>query len=214
MAATPPVSAGPGRGPRWFGFGAAGSAPGEEVVIGAGGGVPLHPLPSSVVHDLTGEAAVVHDRVVPLAEQGGVGQVGWSEVGPVDQMMSVRPGRWGIATGVGAAAVAQPQPAGLGLGEEPHRPTPVQDLAGGAEDDRDDGSVAGEAADGLGGEVGAGVQPAEGGGRPDPVLERVEVHGQQQGGLVGLADLAPCCDGPADQGHQGVATAPARSSTR
>ncbi len=78
----------------------------------------------------------------------------------------VRPSRRrGITAGVGAAAVAQPQPAGLGLGEEPHRPTPVQDLAGGAEDDGDDGSVAGEAADGLWGEVGAGVQPAEGGGR-------------------------------------------------
>ena len=59
-----------------------------------------------------------------------------------------------------------------------------------------------------GARVGAGVQPADGGARPDPVLERVEVHGQQQGGLVGLADLVPCSDGPADQGHQGVAAAP------
>ena len=55
-----------------------------------------------------------------------------------------------------------------------------------------------------------GVEPADRGRRPEPVLEVLVAHGEQQGGLVVLAPLVPGRDGPADQGEEGVAAAPVR----
>ncbi|WP_245736044.1 hypothetical protein, partial [Pedococcus cremeus] len=55
---------------------------------------------------------------------------------------------------------------------------PVHDLPVGAEDDGDDGPVAAQPSNGLGGQVGAGIEPTEGGGRAEPVLEVVVAHGE------------------------------------
>src|SRR5690349_4383377 len=97
-----PPTAGCGAGSRWFLRG----APGQEGVVGAAGEVPLDSLTRCVPGDPPGEAALVDDGVVPLAQQGGVGKVRGPEVGPVHEVVRVGPGRWGAAAGVGAAAVA------------------------------------------------------------------------------------------------------------
>src|SRR5690349_5077315 len=84
-------SAGCGAGSRWFGLGVARGPAGEELVVGAAGEVPLDAFPDRAFDDAAGEAAGVHDGVVPLAQQGPVAQVGGSEVGPVHQVMRVGP---------------------------------------------------------------------------------------------------------------------------
>ena len=66
--------------------------------------------------------------------------------------MGVTPG-WGPrAAGEGAPLVPDPQRLHLFRRRQPHRPAEVEDLALGAEDDRDDRGVAGEPPDRLGGE--------------------------------------------------------------
>lgn len=94
MAVPPPWPAGCGAGSRWLGLGVAGGAAGEEVVVGAAGEVPLDPFAEGPLHDAAGEAAGVHDRVVPLAKEGAVGQVGGSEVCPVHEVVSSRLSKW------------------------------------------------------------------------------------------------------------------------
>ena len=56
-----------------------------------------------------GVALLVHDRVVPRAQQRHVGQVGRSAVAPVHAVMGVTPARWARAAREGAAAVTQAQ---------------------------------------------------------------------------------------------------------
>ena len=154
----------------------------------------------------------MHDGVVPFAEQGGVRQVGDAEVCPVDEVVTVRPLRRRITPRVGAPAVAEPHPFGLRVGEVPLLAALVQDLPVRAEHDGDDGPVAAQSAHGLGREVGAGVEAAEGGGGAEPVAQRLPVHRQHQGRLVVLAPFLTGRDRPPDEGEQGVATAPVRAA--
>lgn len=65
-----------------------GGAVGEEVVVAAAGEVPLDPGAVGVVEHMPGEAAAVDDRVVALAEEGGVVEVGGSVIDPVDEVVA------------------------------------------------------------------------------------------------------------------------------
>lgn len=101
-------------------------------------------------------AVVVDPSVVVLAQQDEVGQVGWSSVGPVDDVVGVAPRRWPVAAGEGAAGVAGGECAALRDGDESLGASDVERLALAAEDDGDDASVAGETS-GCPGADGAGV---------------------------------------------------------
>ena len=161
--------------------------------------VPGHPERG----DGGGVAALVHDRVVPRAEQGQVRRVGRAAVEPGDHVVSVTPAGWARAAGEGAAAVAQAQGQVLLGGDQPGGPAEVEDLALGAEDGRDDARVAGDPADGLGGEQ------LPGQGRPGTgAVEQVLVahrhdHRRLGGGRGGPARGG----GPAADLHQRVGPA-------
>jgi hypothetical protein len=105
---------------RWVVVGAAGGSVawgGGEPPVGAAGQLPT-PL---------------MDRpVVSPAHQGQVGQVGGAAIGPVDQMMTLAPGKRAGAVGDHTAAVADGQGAALGGADDPAGPPHVQGLAGGA----------------------------------------------------------------------------------
>ena len=95
------------------------------------------------------------------AEQGAVAGSGGSAAGPVGDVVGLAPGGGDGALREGAALV----PGRDGLAdvgrEDPGGAADVQDLALAAEDDRDDVGVAGDLADGGGGD-GAGEQQRPG----------------------------------------------------
>ena len=103
-----------------------------------------------------GEVVLVDPGVVVGAEQGQVGQGGGPAVGPVLDVVGVAPLRWSPASGEGAPCVAGPECGLQGGGDQAFGAPDVQGLALAAQHDRDDGGVAGELADGLGGQGGAG----------------------------------------------------------
>src|SRR5665647_830402 len=90
-------------------------------------------------------------RVV-AAEQGEVEQAGRSAVGPVPDVVGVGPLGRPSAAGVGAAFVSGPEGGEQCWGDQSFGAADVQGLALGAEDHGDDGGVAGELADAVGGE--------------------------------------------------------------
>ncbi len=89
--------------------------------------------------------------VVAGAQEGGVGGVVWAAVGPVQDVVGSGPGGGGGAAGVGAAAVAQEEVAALAAGVEAQDAGEGEGFAAGAEQVDDEGGVAAEAADALGG---------------------------------------------------------------
>ena len=101
--------------------------------------------------DLPG--GVVEDAVVFAAEQDEVVEVGGAAVGPVDDVVGVAHDRWAGAAGEGAVSVAGDQGAPQGGGDQSVGAADVEDLAVGAEADRDELGVAGQAADGGDGEA-------------------------------------------------------------
>ena len=62
---------------------------GEELVVAPAREVPLDPGAVRVVEHMAGETAGVHGRVMALAEEGGVVEVGGSMVDPVEEVVSV-----------------------------------------------------------------------------------------------------------------------------
>src|SRR5690242_14234773 len=64
--------------------------------------------------DRDGPAGVVGEVVVGGAEQGEVGQVGGSAVGPVADVVWFAPGGWAVAGRADAAAVAESEGFALG----------------------------------------------------------------------------------------------------
>ncbi|MEO6412958.1 MAG: hypothetical protein ABIO48_10280 [Pedococcus sp.] len=66
-----PARAGSGAGSRWFLSGTSG----EGLVVAAARQVPLDPITLMVAPYSSGDAPAVHDGVVALAQQRGVGQV-------------------------------------------------------------------------------------------------------------------------------------------
>ena len=83
----PRPRAGCGAGSRGF----SGSEAGEQLVVGSGSQVPLDPGAGRVLHELPRVSPLVHDRVVPFAEQGGVVEVARAAIGPMNEVMRVRP---------------------------------------------------------------------------------------------------------------------------
>ena len=104
----------------------------------------------AVVAELHGPVAVVQVSVVVAAEEDGVGQAGGAAVGPVVDVVGVAPARWSVAAGERAAAVAEDEGASERPGDEAALSPDVEDLAGAAEDDGQQGGVAGEPTHGLG----------------------------------------------------------------
>ena len=115
------------------------------MVGAAGGGGRNSGLPVvGVEADLPG--GVVDDAVVLAAEQDEVVQAGRAAVGPVDDVVGVAHHGWAGAAGEGAVVVAGDQGAPQGRGDESCGAADVEDLAVGAEADRDEVGVAGQAA--------------------------------------------------------------------
>src|SRR6478735_9316803 len=132
---------------------------GPEVSVPAGcpGGVEVGwwDEPGDAGPHLDGPVFFVDHVVVMGAEQGSVVGSGGAAAGPVGDVVGLAPGGGDGALREGAALV----PGGDGLAdvgrEDAGGASDVQDLALAAEDDRDDVGVAGDFADGAGGD-GAG----------------------------------------------------------
>src|SRR6266540_2672574 len=120
-------------------------------------------------------------------------------------MVGVAPAGGQVAAGEGAARIAEDQGAAQRGGDGALRAAEVQGLAGPAEDGGDDFGVAGESADGGGGQVLAGVQGAgaEFGG------EFGVVQGEDEGGfLPALGGEVPAAQRPVGEFDQGVGHPP------
>ncbi|MBB3085341.1 hypothetical protein FHR93_003568 [Geodermatophilus sabuli] len=114
--------------------------------------VPWAPgAPSPVGLSLDAEA-VVDLGVVPLAQQGGVGQVRLAAVDPLQQLVDVAPVRRGAAAGEHAAAVAVLDGPAQLRGDHPFVPAEVQRHAVGGHHDPGDARVAGHPAGAGGGD--------------------------------------------------------------
>jgi hypothetical protein len=98
--------------------------------MGWGGGQP----PVGLV--LESPAALMDRPMMGPAHQDQVVQVGRAAIQPVDQMMSLTPGKGTIAAGEDTAAVAHGQGGPLGGLDDPGGPADVQGLARGATQDR------------------------------------------------------------------------------
>ena len=85
------------------------------------------------------------------AEQGEVEQTGGSAVDPMSDVVRVAPLRRPPAAWEGAALVSGPQRGQQGWGHESLGSAHIEGLALAAQDHGDDGRIAGELADGLGG---------------------------------------------------------------
>jgi hypothetical protein len=104
------------------------------------------------VGDGGGEVLGVDEGVVVAAGEGEVEQAGGSAVGPVLDVVGVAPVGGSSAVWVGAAFVAGPEGGEQGWGDQAFGASDVEGLAVAAKDDGHDGGVAGELADGFGGE--------------------------------------------------------------
>jgi hypothetical protein len=93
------------------------------------------------------EVALMLEEVVAPAAELQVVEAGCSVVGPVGDVVSVAPVRWGIAAGFDAATVADLEGPAQGGGHEPGATAEIEDLASGVHEDPADGGVAGEGAD-------------------------------------------------------------------
>jgi len=82
--------------------------------------------------------------VVALTQQRGVRQIGRAAVGPVHDVVGLRPRSGSIASGEGALAVTVPQQAPLPAREEPGHSAQVDHLTVRAEHDGDEVGVARE----------------------------------------------------------------------
>ena len=109
--ADPAAGAGCGAGSRGFPW----RGRCEQLVVGAGPSGPTRPGGPARPRPTARHTAVVHDRVVPLAEQGRVVEVATRRHLPSERGDARRSHSEGhLAPGIGAAAVAEPQPLGLG----------------------------------------------------------------------------------------------------
>ena len=87
------------------------------------------------VVEVSGEAVSVDEGVVASAQECGIGQVGGSAVEPVEEVVSVAPGRRGGAAGVGAVPVAEDERGALSAGEVAGPAAQGQVAAGGPEEE-------------------------------------------------------------------------------
>ena len=104
-------------------------------VVAAGGEVPHH-VPAVLVgggEHVRDVPALVHQRVVALAQQGSVVDVAEPTINPVHDVVRFGPRGGRGAAGVGAPPVAAQQPPPLRPGEQAHHPAEVEVFPGGAE---------------------------------------------------------------------------------
>ena len=120
-------------------------------VIAPGRQVP-DDVPAQLVRlpaHLGDESALVHDGVVPLAQERCVVHVGEPAVDPVDDVVRAAPARRRRAARVGAAPVTTHQTASLRPGEESYDTTQIEVLTRGSEHVRDEVRLARDAAQDL-----------------------------------------------------------------
>ena len=124
---------------------------------------------------------VVHDRVVPLAQQGGVRQIRRPTVCPVHEVMRVAPLPRQVAPRIAAVPVAQPQPLDLSGGEQPHLHTEVDHRTGGTEHRGDDRGVTRQPTHRLGRQQGTGLRPTHAHPAPrQPAAQGLQVDRDEQ----------------------------------
>ena len=169
--------------------------------------------PSSSSTSRAGVPAGVHDGVVPLAQQGGIRQIRRAAIGPVNEVMRVRPLTRHVAPRIGAVPVAEPQPLDLRGGEQPHVHAEVDHRARDTQHRGDDRGVTRQAPHRLGREQGAGLRPTHAHPRTtQPTAQGLQVDGDEQLALGVPRPLVGGRNRTADQRHQRLtATAVARA---
>ncbi|MCE0767902.1 hypothetical protein LWC35_34125 [Pseudonocardia kujensis] len=118
---------------------------------------------------------------------------------PLLHVVDFAPGGWAVAAGEGAAAVAHGHGAAQPVGDRAGDPADVEGDPGAVEHDRDDGGVAGQLAQGSGGELAAELQ-RRGRGAPFQVLEP-DGDGELGAAATGLGQPAAGEDLGADFGE-------------
>ena len=131
---------------------------------------------------------VVGTVVVPVAQQGAVGEIGRAAGCPgLRVVVGLAPGGRDVAVLGAAGAVAHGHGPALRRSEEARGAAEVEDLGGAAENDGDDLGGAGQAA-GLGGSDGGVAAKGRG---AEPIAEGGQVDGDQDGGGVAAVPREP-----------------------